>query len=385
MRAPFHFLFFTLAVLGSLDASAKSDFAANYSSVTPGLDYANIRFTNQPWSIHVARLDRSRKDFQIVTTLGKGTIQGLASLSVQANSVKSSQLNPLAAVNGDFFLIAPGPYQGDPQGLQIIDGELVSAPLAASFWAEPNGRFHLEAISSKFAVTFPDGTKLSFGLNQTPRTNTVVLFTPIFGASTRHTNGLEIVLEKDRSNPWLPLRANQDYRARVREVRSDGDTSLRAGVAILSFGRNLTNQFAKVKFGDVLKISTATSPSVKAAQAAIGGGPMLVSHGREEHWPTNGANKYLLPRHPRSALGWNNKYFFLVEVDGRQKDLSVGMSYAELTHLMKELGCTESMNLDGGGSATFWLNGRVMNSPSDKRERSLANAVVIAHRETTTH
>jgi exopolysaccharide biosynthesis protein len=35
------------------------------------------------------------------------------------------------------------------------------------------------------------------------------------------------------------------------------------------------------------------------------------------------------------------------------------------------------MNLDGGGSATFWLDGKVMNSPSDKQERALANALVI--------
>ena len=33
----------------------------------------------------------------------------------------------LAAINGDFFVIQPGPYQGDPRGIQIAEGELVSA------------------------------------------------------------------------------------------------------------------------------------------------------------------------------------------------------------------------------------------------------------------
>ena len=51
-----------------------------------------------------------------------------------------------------------------------------------------------------------------------------------------------------------------------------------------------------------------------------------------------------------------------------------------LAAFMKKLGCTEAMNLDGGGSATFWLDGHVKNSPSDKRERSLANAVMIVRR-----
>ena len=56
------------------------------------------------------------------------------------------------------------------------------------------------------------------------------------------------------------------------------------------------------------------------------------------------------------------------------------MTFSELADLMKSIGCTEAMNLDGGGSSTFWLNGKVMNSPSDKHERSLANALVIVHK-----
>lgn len=383
LRAVFHLFLFSFSILGNTVVFAKSDFAPAYSPATSGLDYANLRQTNQPWSIHIARLDRSRKDFQIITTLGKGTIQGLAPLSAQTKAARSPQLNPIAAVNGDFFLIAPGPYQGDPKGLQILDGELVSAPESASFWTESTGKLHLENVSSKFLLTWPDGAKNSFGLNETPKTNGIVLFTRIFGGSTRNTNGLEIILERERGL-WLPLRANENYRAKVRELRTRGDTPLTGHTMVLSVGRALTNKFAKLKVGEIFQISTAASQPVNPAEFAIAGGPILVTRGKEQKWPTKGANTYLLPRHPRTALGWNNNYFFLVEVDGRQKDLSIGMSFAELAHLMKEIGCTEAMNLDGGGSATFWLNGKVMNSPSDKRERSLANAVIIAHRETTT-
>ena len=64
-------------------------------------------------------------------------------------------------------------------------------------------------------------------------------------------------------------------------------------------------------------------------------------------------------------------------VDGRQSDLSAGMSFAELRSLMRQLGCRQALNLDGGGSTTFWLDGRVVNSPSDKRERGLGNALLI--------
>jgi exopolysaccharide biosynthesis protein len=35
------------------------------------------------------------------------------------------------------------------------------------------------------------------------------------------------------------------------------------------------------------------------------------------------------------------------------------------------------MNLDGGGSATLWVNGEVRNSPCDGRERPVANCWVL--------
>lgn len=82
-------------------------------------------------------------------------------------------------------------------------------------------------------------------------------------------------------------------------------------------------------------------------------------------------------RHPRAAIGWNQTSFFFVEVDGRQPDLSLGMTYNELSNYLVKLGCEEAMNLDGGGSATLWVLGQVMNSPCEGQERSVANALVL--------
>ncbi|MEW6161163.1 MAG: phosphodiester glycosidase family protein, partial [Verrucomicrobiota bacterium] len=45
------------------------------------------------------------------------------------------------------------------------------------------------------------------------------------------------------------------------------------------------------------------------------------------------------------------------------------------------LGCDEAMNLDGGGSAVCWVYGQVMNSPSEGRERGMANGLVVVQRK----
>jgi len=117
----------------------------------------------------------------------------------------------------------------------------------------------------------------------------------------------------------------------------------------------------------------------------------VVENGRavKQKMPENayGANTYelrsIFERHPRSAIGWDKKYFYLIEVDGRQKNLSVGMTLDELGKYLVKLGCDEVMSLDGGGSAMFWVDGRIANNPCDpgNRERAVANAVVFVRKD----
>ena len=53
------------------------------------------------------------------------------------------------------------------------------------------------------------------------------------------------------------------------------------------------------------------------------------------------------------------------------------MTLPEIAEYMVKLGCLYAMNLDGGGSATMWVMGSVMNSPSEGQERPSANALVL--------
>jgi exopolysaccharide biosynthesis protein len=84
-------------------------------------------------------------------------------------------------------------------------------------------------------------------------------------------------------------------------------------------------------------------------------------------------------RHPRTAIGLrpDGTWVFVI-VDGRQPELSVGMSLKELTQVLLSLGCVDALNLDGGGSSTLYYRGQVVNSPSDTtKERPVSDAIVI--------
>src|SRR5258708_24657033 len=126
-------------------------------------------------------------------------------------------------------------------------------------------------------------------------------------------------------------------------------------------------------------------PALHGVRTGLSGGPMLVLNGRRQRIETTASENYesssMFERHPRAAIGWNPSSFFMVEVDGRQRNLSVGMTLDELASFMAGLGCEEAMNFDGGGSATLWYDGEVRNSPCDRAEREIANCLVIVRKK----
>lgn len=105
---------------------------------------------------------------------------------------------------------------------------------------------------------------------------------------------------------------------------------------------------------------------LKTFKDALGAGPMLVQNGKmkiasdeELFFGTS------IPKtHPRSAVGItkDGKTIYLV-VDGRQI-LSRGVNLEELANILLDIGAYEAMNLDGGGSSTLVVNGKLINRPA---------------------
>jgi hypothetical protein len=182
---------------------------------------------------------------------------------------------------------------------------------------------------------------------------------------------MEYILEPTR-NDSLPLRVGKDHEMRVRAVHTTGNHSLNAQTVVLSIGPTLASTMPTLTAGATLHLITETVPDMAGSEVAIGGGPALLKDGKLMEW-----KGWVQVRHPRTALGWNKRYLYLVQVDGRQLDVSLGMTFPELAAYMLKLGCTEAMNFDGGGSATMWAFGSVQNSPSEGQERPSPNCLVV--------
>lgn len=360
-----------------------------------GISYKNDRIESVPWSVHVVKIPRNDPTLQVRATLAKGTVLGLSRLSDQALDIPSSVGTPLAGVNGDFYEREGSRYPGDPRGLQIVEGDLVSEPTGNSsycaFWIDADGNPHIDDVVAQFKATLPDGTSFKFGLNEERRAGDVVLYTPTLGRATRTAGGRELVLEKPDGGSWVPFRAGENVVAKVREVNNAGNTKLDKSVVVLSFGPRRMADLPAIDPGQEIKISTATTPSLQTARTAISGGSIITRGGKKTkiERPANSSslNSYsvssMFERHPRSAVGFSQTHIYLVEVDGRQRGLSVGMTLEELGAYMAKIGCDEAINLDGGGSATFWYRGRVVNSPCDGTERTVANGLVVIRKAAT--
>jgi exopolysaccharide biosynthesis protein len=120
------------------------------------------------------------------------------------------------------------------------------------------------------------------------------------------------------------------------------------------------------------------------AQDAVSGAGLLMLDGRvltdwTEERITAG---FETTRHPRTIVGTDAEgAIWLVTVDGRNPLLSLGMSFTELQRLANRLALRSALNLDGGGSTTMWVDGKIVNHPSDPEgPRAVSDAILVVPR-----
>ena len=113
---------------------------------------------------------------------------------------------------------------------------------------------------------------------------------------------------------------------------------------------------------------------------ALGGGPALVSNGEVNVATTEEVffGTAIPYTHPRTAAGITaDGTLLLLLVDGRQRQ-SRGVRLEELAAIMVGIGAEEALNLDGGGSSSLVVNGKLLNNPAGRRaEREVMTALGV--------
>lgn len=116
-------------------------------------------------------------------------------------------------------------------------------------------------------------------------------------------------------------------------------------------------------------------------RTAVGGGPVLLQNGEVK--VTNNeelkfAGKALDDKHPRTAMGYTRDHKLIVLViEGRHPGVAEGATLTQEALLLKQIGCIEALNLDGGGSSCMLVNGKSTIQVSDKEGQRPVPAVFL--------
>ncbi len=94
------------------------------------------------------------------------------------------------------------------------------------------------------------------------------------------------------------------------------------------------------------------------ASQAVGGSLMVLDNGTRISSYANSLGN-ISGNEPRTAVGYNadKTKLIMCVVDGRSSGWSTGCNGKVLGDIMKNLGCSDAMNFDGGGSSQFWITG----------------------------
>lgn len=343
--------------------------------LAPGLSYRTEIQLSVPRVIHALRYTPKAPGLSLRSEVahrqvfgggGQGARQEISALAKQAGAI--------GGVNGDFFGTS-----GEALGVVVRDGELISRPFtgrAGFAWGPDTSSVVLLSWTASIFFDGP-GRKPLNGINEDVPENGMVLFTNTAAEARCPVPNTLYVVKVDESK-FAPTSL---VRGEVVQVLKDRP-ALRVpeGTAVIAVRGNAASSISAVKAGTNVAVTMQTDGADwSKVDNVVGGGPRLVRAGKVSlDIETAGFSKsFSETRHPRTAIGRTAEGdIWMVVIDGRQP-MSAGASLAETAQVMLNLGCTEAINLDGGGSSTLSVYGEVLNRPSDGRERKVANGVLV--------
>jgi hypothetical protein len=308
---------YTIAQSNSKWKNVDADFGPLPASVH--VYYTDQAIDTAPFKAYylVAQLNDKKLDFTTDTTLNR---------RLTAQGFYSKNGDPLVVVNGTFFSFETNRNLN----LVIKDGELIS--------------YNQQSIKGrgKDTLTFRHAFASAIGIDKKRRPDVAWTITD---SSERNPFASQLSMDA--------LKDSVDHH--------DMDSFIRA-TSIVS-NSSPSPLFMKWKM-----------------ETAIGGGPVLVQNNQVK--VTNNeelkfAGKAINDKHPRTAMGYTKDGQLIILVIEGRNPTARGATLIQEAQILKDLGCVEALNLDGGGSSCLLINGKETIKPSDSQGQRAVPAVFI--------
>ena len=198
------------------------------------------------------------------------------------------------------------------------------------------------------------------------------LFPVMTEASKKHPQGYKLVSPDLLIKKAKPMFAMSDDMYGIRLQRYDfKGIVIRNGEILSTKTRNSAksrpwpNLDTMAFFGDgtaktyICDAVGAEEYLAMGAEQVLSFGPILISEG--EINPDVLDPKYYPYNEPRAAIGMVEPYHYVaIAVCGRPKDSYAGVHLDWMAEKLKEAGCVEALNLDGGQTVTMAFNGKII-------------------------
>lgn len=308
-------------------------------------------------------------------------LYGTTTISKELDRLKNNGINIVGGINADFFSL----QTGVPMSNLIVDGKIVTKDASGqdSIGILEDGTAFMSYVSIASNLIKEDGTETPiYNINKYRQPYAIYMMTEEFSDTTKNsTPGIDVILGSVEGE----MKLGTVLEATVESIsENDGPIEIPKGKIVLTVDKNAPAEFldpvASLTEGERVKISFGVMGDkrwhdVKLGMGSVGG--KLLTGGKVNTELEKGAA-------PRTALGIKEDgSLLLYTIDGRQTGYSYGVQLTTLAERMKELGCIEAINLDGGGSTSIvsLLPGEsaptLKNSPSDGKERGVATFLFL--------
>ncbi|MDR0713601.1 MAG: phosphodiester glycosidase family protein [Bacteroidales bacterium] len=403
-------------ILGSTDYTVDT---IAYEEISPGVKWLKFslpEYVNSTGTLgkglvsNIVEIDLSHEGNRLevcpASQATQGNVERPTAMYARKNTAYSaSGRKVVVAINGDFYLVTNTTgysyINNRPLGMEIGNGMLVQTP-----------------FSSNYGFVFKD--------NQTPSHGTVTYSGTVDAAGNRtfplaEVNGFadrgKMVLFNNLSNSyptdsafaWSPYtstmvslsspeggwRVNDRMEFTVTKIEHGIETAIPAQYPN-SKGKNFNGEGA-ILVGNSLTTGSSGEDSYTFLSSLQEGDKIGVTMSvkldgttlTDRYLNVIGYRTVILQRgvsvnnwnedHPRTAIGYSQdgRKIYLLVVDGRQTNYSVGAVTDHIAAILKAFGAYTAVNLDGGGSSCMVINGEIKNKPSGGTERAVANGIIV--------
>lgn len=403
------------------------------STLYPGLKYLNYQFGNRKLNIsaNVLEVDLNNPRLQVSVLKSKNNISELDKLHeiIRFND-SLDETKTFAAINASFWKA----FRNYPIGACIINGSVVEKnPYKewSGIFFDKKGVPFIDNFKLSGTVKLYDGKIITLSsVNRRSDSVGVVLYNHFGGDIIPHVNMnaiykiindaySEILMDStyfehdstEKDFDYIEFERNLVENARTEQLESSiqkavvefidkpginckfravvnyidtGIVKINSNQAVLSMGFNLPPDLI-VYMGDTLEFMFETNIHKDVEfQYAATATPRLVRKGKaghEAYLEGSKGRRFINGQLGRTAIGYDqykNKLFLVTIDHGNRSTGKKGSTLSELAQIMKQIGCYDAMNLDGGGSSVMVIDGKnVMskNNPGASRRISVAIGV----------